>query len=133
MSRGPRIASVVVASLLGVWFLVAGSQKFLAAAVFKKMFADFGLPLWLVPVIGVLELTGAVLVLVPHTARFGAVVIATVMVGAVGSHLMSGIGSPVAALAALAMAGFVAVVRFRHASAAHRSRHTTRGEARESG
>lgn len=117
MNRGMRVTATVVGSVLGLWFLLAGSQKFLAREVFEAMFADFGLPLWMVPVIGMLELTGAAAVLIPRTARFGATLIAAVMVGAVTCHTVTAVGSPVAAFIALVLAGFVGFVRYRQASA----------------
>ncbi len=113
MSRGLKIAVTVVGTLLGLWLLLAGSQKFFARAAFEQMFADFSLPLWAVPVIGVFELAGAVLVFIPRTAMYGAAVIAAVMVGAASCHLLTGTGSPVPALVALLMAAFVGGVRFR--------------------
>ena len=116
MSRGPRIAVTVVGTLLGLWFLLAGSQKFLSRAAFESMFADFGLPLWSVPVIGVLELAGAVLVFIPRTAMYGAALIAAVMVGATSCHLLTGAGSPAGAIVALLMATFVGGLRFRGSS-----------------
>ncbi len=115
MSRGLRIAATVVGTLLGLWFLLAGSQKFLSRAAFEDMFNDFGLPLWSVPVIGILELLGAVLVFIPRTAMYGAGVIVTVMLGATSCHLLTGAGSPVGAIVALLMAAFVAGVRARAA------------------
>ena len=120
MHRGLKIVAVVVGTLLGLWFLLAGSQKFLARAAFETMFSDFGLPLGLVPVIGVLELLGGVLALIPRTALYGAALIVVVMIGAAGSHLISGVGSPAGALVALAMAAFVGGVRLVAARAARR-------------
>lgn len=117
MNRGMRITATVVGTVLGLWFLLTGSQKFLAVEVFQKMFADFGLPLWMVPLIGILELIGAAAALVPRTARFGAALIAAVMIGAVSCHLVTGVGTPVAAFVALVLAGFVGWVRFREAAA----------------
>ncbi len=113
MSRGLKIGVTAVGTLLGLWFLLAGSQKFLSRPAFEAMFGDFGLPMWSVPVIGVLELIGAVLVFIPRSAMYGAGVIATVMVGATSCHLLTGAGSPVGAIVALLMAAFVAIVRFR--------------------
>jgi len=115
MNRGLKIAVTAVGTLLGLWFLLAGSMKFLSSAAFEVMFADFGLPLWGVPVIGILELLGAVLVIIPRTAMYGAGVIFVVMVGAASCHLLTGQGSPAGALVALLMAAFVAGLRFRAA------------------
>lgn len=107
-----KIAMIAVGSLLGLWFLAAGAQKFLARPAFEEMFTDFGLPLWSVSVIGVIELIGAVLVLVPRTALYGAGLIGVVMIGALACHLLSGSGSPVPSLVAVAMATLVGGMRF---------------------
>ena len=111
--RAARITATIISILLGLWFLLAGAQKFLSQDAFESMFTDFGLPLWLVPVIGVLEIAGAVLVLIPTTAPFGAATITCVMIGAILSHVTSGVGSPVGALVALAMSVAVIALRWR--------------------
>lgn len=113
MNRGLKIAGVVVGTLLGLWFLLAGSQKFLARGAFEEMFAGFGLPLWMVPLIGVLEIAGALMVVIPRSAKYGAALIGVVMVGAAACHLATGVGSPVAAIVAILMSAFVGGVRFR--------------------
>ncbi|MDH3627330.1 MAG: DoxX family protein [Acidobacteriota bacterium] len=113
MPRGFKIPVIIVSVLLGLWFLLAGAQKFMARAAFETMFSDLGLPLAMVPLIGILEVIGAILVFIPRTALFGAGLIFVVMLGAVASHLISGSGSPVPALIALLMAGFVGSLRFR--------------------
>ena len=61
----------------------------------------------------ILWLAAAVLVVIPRTAVYGAGLIAVVMVGAAACHLISGVGSPVASLVALSMAGFVVYARLR--------------------
>ena len=114
MPRGLKIVITVVGTLLGLWMLLAGSSKFLSRDLFDTMFTDLGLPLWLVPVTGVLEILGGVLVIVPRTAKWGAVLVGAVMVGAAASHLVSGFGSPAGALLALTLAGTVATVRWRY-------------------
>ena len=113
MSRTARIVAVVIGTLLGLWFLLAGSQKFLSAETFQHMFEQFGLPVALVPVIGVAEIVAAILVLIPKTSLYGASLIVLVMIGALGSHLTSGVGSPIAPILALAMAGSLVLLRLR--------------------
>ena len=105
MSRTTRIGTVALGTLLGLWFVLAGVQKFLTSGMFESMFGELGLPLALVPVIGVVEIVAAALVLLPRTSLYGAALIALVMLGAIGSHLASGIRPPVAAIVALVMAG----------------------------
>ena len=53
MNRPLSITTIVLGTLLGVWFLLAGSQKFLSAPMFEAMFESLGLPMAVVPVIGV--------------------------------------------------------------------------------
>lgn len=113
MSRTVRIAAIVIGTLLGLWFLLAGSQKFLSASAFEQMFEQVGLPLALVPVIGVVEIVAAILVLVPRTSLYGAGLIVMVMLGALGSHLAAGAGAPTAAIVALLMAGSLVALRLR--------------------
>ena len=113
MNRPLRITIIVLGTFLGVWFLLAGSQKFLSAPMFEAMFERLGLPLALVPVVGVAEIAAALLVLWPRTSLYGSSVIVVVMLGAVGSHLASGEAFPVPALVALAMAGSVMFLRLR--------------------
>ena len=113
MSRAQRISTIVLGTLLGLWFLLAGAQKFLAAEIFRSMFEQLGLPLALVPVIGILEIIAGLLALVPKTSLYGAGCVVVVMLGAVGSHLVAGLGPPVPALVALALAGTLAILRIR--------------------
>ena len=113
MSRARRITTVVLGTLLGLWFLLAGAQKFMAAEVFRDMFEQLGLPLALVPVVGVLEIIAGLLALVPKTSLYGAGVVVVVMLGAIGSHLVAGLDFPVPALVALVMAGSVAALRLK--------------------
>ncbi len=115
--RAARITATTLSILLGLWFLLAGAQKFLAKGVFENMFTNFGLPLWLVPVSGILELAGAILVLIPMTSLYGAATIASVMIAAALSHITSGVGSPASALVALTMCFTVITLRWRTARA----------------
>ena len=80
MRRGLRIAVIIVGTLLGIWFMLAGSMKFLARPAFDEMFTRLGLPLAMVPLTGVLEVIGAILLFIPRTAIYGAGLIAVVMI-----------------------------------------------------
>jgi len=118
MNRPLRITTVVLGTLLGVWFLLAGSQKFLSAPMFEAMFERLGLPLGLVPAIGVTEIVAALLVLVPRFSLYGSSLIVLVMLGAAGSHLATGTAPPGAAIVALVMAGTVVLLRIQERRAA---------------
>jgi uncharacterized membrane protein YphA (DoxX/SURF4 family) len=75
--------SVLCASV----FLFAGSIKFVHFEDFTKQFAEMGYAQWFVVVIGVLEISGAFVLLVPRVAWIGAGLLAVIMIGAVISLL----------------------------------------------
>lgn len=58
MHRGLKIAVLIAGTLLGIWFLLAGSMKFMARPAFDEMFARLGVPLGMVPLTGALEVLG---------------------------------------------------------------------------
>jgi putative oxidoreductase len=72
----PRIALVMV-------FLFAGAVKFATHSVYVRIFATIGLGQWLRYFTGVIEIGGAVLLLIPRTAAVGFFVLACTMAGAV--------------------------------------------------
>ena len=92
-----------LAVALGLSFLASGYPKVIGSTAWVSRFAAWGYPAWFVPVIGVLEIGGGALALVPRTSVYGALAIGTVMLGATFTHLRTDIGSPVMALAYLAM------------------------------
>ena len=113
MNRPLRITTIVLGTVLGLWFLLAGSQKFFAAPMFQAMFGHLGLPLVMVPLVGVAEVVGGLLALWPRTSLYGATLIGVIMLGAVGSHLIAGGMPPGAALLALLLSAGLAVLRRR--------------------
>jgi uncharacterized membrane protein YphA (DoxX/SURF4 family) len=78
----------VLAVLLGLVFLASGVPK--VAGFDLQNFARFGYPGWFFYMVGVMEVAGGLLVFVPATRRYGAAVIACVMVGAIVTHLKMG-------------------------------------------
>jgi putative oxidoreductase len=80
----------ILSVLLAVAFLGAGGSKLASHPMMIATFNGFGYPLWFMYVTGVIELTGAVLVLFPRLAYFGAALLTCVMVGAIVSHLTHG-------------------------------------------
>jgi putative oxidoreductase len=93
MSQGwdrRRVGGTVLRSLLTVVFLVAAGMKFAAVPFEVEGFARFGYPLWFMYVIGALQLLGAVLLWTRGCVALGAGLLAILMIGAVGSHLLAG-------------------------------------------
>lgn len=85
-----RVGSVALRGLLRAVFLVAAGMKFAAVPFQVASFARFGYPLWFMYVVGALQLVGAVLLWTRGCVALGAGLLAVIMVGAVGSHLLAG-------------------------------------------
>lgn len=73
--------------LLALVFLNTSVAKLTGSPEMVALFTAVGSGQWLLYVTGVLELTGAVLIVMPKTRRIGAALIATVMLGALTAHL----------------------------------------------
>src|ERR1700761_1825008 len=107
-SKGSNVAGWVLQDLAAFAFLAAGGSKLAAAPAMVEMFAKLGAGQWFRYLTGALEVIGAVALLVPRAAFYGAVLLAAVMVGAVVTHLAFLGGSPLPALVLLVIVGTVA-------------------------
>jgi putative oxidoreductase len=95
---------------LGCVFLGAGISKLVRPDFLVETFTGWGYPLWFLYVVGLVEILGAVLVLIPASRVAGASIIACVMLGAIGTHLMA--GQLVMALVPAAMLALAALLLF---------------------
>ncbi len=85
-----QISGWVVSLLLAFVFLGAGGAKLAGQPMMIEQFRSFGYPIWFMYLIGVVEFSCAVLVLIPRMRRIAAVGLACIMVGAMGSLLLHG-------------------------------------------
>ena len=99
-------------ALLAASFIFAGFPKIQPGEMMLKRLANWGYSPEFTMLIGLLETTGGLLVLAPATADFGALIIGIMMIGAVWTHLSTGIGSPLFAAIYIAMAATLGVLRF---------------------
>lgn len=90
--------------VLAAAFVVAGATKLAGSEQHVASFAEFGLPLWLMYVVGATEVAGAILLTLGRTRFVGAAALAGTMVGAVGSHLSVGHGAEMIPAAVLLVA-----------------------------
>ena len=111
LSKGLNITCWVLQGLAAFAFLAAGGSKLASAPPMVEMFAKLGAGQWFRYVTGSLEVIGAVALLFPRTAFYGASLLAMVMVGAIVTHLAILGGSPVPALVLLVIVGTVAWLR----------------------
>jgi len=90
-ARAVRLRDILlwpVQILLAFVFVDASSAKLMGNPEMVGLFTAVGLGQWFRYVTGILELTGAVLIMVPKTSRIGAAVLATIMLGALIAHVL---------------------------------------------
>jgi len=97
-----------VSVLLGLFCVFVGVMKFGDARTWDRAFAHWGYPLWFRPVVGLAEVAAGLLIFVPRVAAHGALLMAVVMVGALGTHIVH--GETKRLLAPLVFLGLSAVV-----------------------
>jgi uncharacterized membrane protein YphA (DoxX/SURF4 family) len=84
----PRnIIAWVLQGLLALAFLLVGAIKLGGSEEMIHHFTALGYPAWATYVIGAVEVAGGIALLIPRFTRPAALVLAAVMVGAVGWHL----------------------------------------------
>ena len=85
LSKVRIVAGWVLTVLLALGFLAASAGKLTGAAT--PMFAHWGYPAWFATLIGILELAGAVGLLIPRMTRYAVLGLTVVMCGAAYTHL----------------------------------------------
>lgn len=85
----------IASILLSAVFLSEGAAKFRESRLWVQMFDQIGLGQWFRYFTGVVEVSGAVLLLIPAMRMWGALLLACTMCGAMMAHaLVTGIGRP---------------------------------------
>jgi uncharacterized membrane protein YphA (DoxX/SURF4 family) len=110
----PRWKSVslwIVRGLLAFVFLGAGGAKLYGVPLMVEEFGHMGLGQWFRYFTGSLEVLGALLILLPSLAAFGALLLICIMIGATIMHLLVIGGSAVPALVLLALSAVVAIAK----------------------
>jgi len=85
--KGLNITLWFVQALLALAFLFAGSAKLIGKHDMIALFAAVGVGQWFRYVTGILEVAGALLILVPKTRTVGAALLAVIMVCAIATNL----------------------------------------------
>lgn len=88
-----NIAAIALQLVLGLVFVGAGASKIAGAKSQVDLWEELGLPQWFRPVVGIIEIVGALTIVagvaVHRLSGFAGVWLAAVMVGAVGTHLVT--------------------------------------------
>ena len=85
-NRSSRITLWIGTVVLALPLFAAGAPKLLGQGGWIALFAHWGYPAWLAPIVGAAEVLGVALLFVPRLASAGAAVIAIVMAGAAMTH-----------------------------------------------
>lgn len=75
---------------LAVAFLLTGSVKIAGVEMMIESFRNWGYSSTFMYLIGVLEIAGAVMLLLPHFRLYGATLISVLMIGATFTHVRAG-------------------------------------------
>jgi len=106
--KGLNVALWVVQILLAAMFFMAGGNKLAGNPQMVGLFDAIGIGQWFRYLTGLLEVTGAVLLLVQRTPAYGAALLAPVMAGAILTHFVVLHNSPAMPLVLLLGVAFVA-------------------------
>ena len=97
--------------LLALLFAVQGVVKLMGSPNWIARFNRWGYPHGFYLVVGVAELAGAALLLIPKLSKFGAVLLSVIMIGAAGTHLLHHEPQVATTLILLALLGAVFCLR----------------------
>ncbi len=90
------VAVWIISGLLAAVFILVGTPKLLQQPQLVDMFAQWGYARWFLVTIGALEVTGAILLLIPRVAIYGVALLGVLMLGAGYTHIANAEGLEVA-------------------------------------
>jgi putative oxidoreductase len=99
--------------LAAATFFLAGGSKLTGVAPMVEMFDKIGLGQWFRYLTGGMEVTGAILLLIPATVILGGALLVLTMAGAIATHLFVLGGSPGPAIVLFVMVATVTWYRWR--------------------
>ncbi len=110
-SRATTLTVWVLQVVGAAAFLAAGIAKLVGAAPMVQLFDTIGVGQWFRYITGVIEVGGALLMLIPAAAVLGAVLLACTMVGAILTHIFILHTNPAAPAALLILVSAVLWLR----------------------
>ena len=110
-SKGRLITLWILSGLVALAFLAAAGAKLAGVPAMVEEFDKVGFGQWFRYFTALLEVTGAIGLLISRYAFYAAVLLAVVMVGAITAHLTVLGGSPAPALVLLILTAIIAYLR----------------------
>jgi putative oxidoreductase len=105
----------VLQGMAALAFLAAGAAKLMGSPMMVSEFQAIGAGQWFRYLTGILEVAGAIALVLPRAAYYGALLLVAVMAGALAAHLVKlGLTTAAPALILLLMSGTIA--HYRRAS-----------------
>jgi putative oxidoreductase len=86
-TRGRVVVLWAATLVLTIFFMLMGIPKVLGQTGWVTRFRAWGYPDWFLPLVGAGEIAGSIMLMIPRLATLGAMVIATIMVGAAATHI----------------------------------------------
>ena len=80
----------ILAAVLGVMMIGSGVSKLVGESHQVAMFAQVGLPHWFLALVGTFEVIGGILLAVPASRPAGSLILSTILVGALWTHVAQG-------------------------------------------
>ena len=111
-TKGLNIVLWILQILAAATFFLAGGSKLAGVAPMVEMFDRIGLGQWFRYLTGGLEVTSAILLLIPGTVVLGGALLVVTMVGAIATHLFILGGSPVPPIVLFVMVGTITWYRW---------------------
>lgn len=111
-SKAKNITAWILGALTGIYMIGSGYPKVDPSENMIRRFENWGYSAGFSSLIGVLEILAGVLLLIPKTAFYGGILLAILMLGAIYTHLSTGIGGPMFAIIFLILGGLMAYLRF---------------------
>jgi len=81
----------IIAAVIAYDFLLQGWRKFDPNGWWAPAFKKWGYPTWFMVLIGVIEVAGGLLLLVPKVRHFGAALLIVIMIGALVTRSIFGV------------------------------------------
>ncbi|MCB0263630.1 MAG: DoxX family protein [Calditrichaeota bacterium] len=79
---------IIVQTIVGILFLLAGAAKFLAAEMWIKKFSQWHYPDKFYMIVGFVEFVAAILLFVPKISKYAVISLIFVMIAAILTHVV---------------------------------------------